>query len=232
MDIQFENVTLRRGDFTLQANLEIASGETVALLGPSGGGKSTLLAAIAGFVPLESGRLVLQGEDVSNTRPADRPVTLLFQEHNLFPHLTIYQNVGLGLRPDLKLDTGDNTRVENAMAEVGLEGFGDRHPDALSGGQRQRVALARALLRQKPILLLDEPFAALGPALKTEMLDLVARIVEDQAMTLVMVTHAPADAERIAAKTILLTDGTAHAPQDTEALLAEPPQALRSYLGG
>ena len=232
MGIQFDAVTLRRGDFVLKADLSIDSGETVALIGPSGGGKSTLLNAIAGFLPLEAGMLVLEGEDMAGQGPASRPVTLLFQDHNLFPHLDIYQNVALGLRPDLKLDPEEKTKVANALGEVGLSGFGQRYPEALSGGQRQRVALARVLLRQKPILLLDEPFAALGPALKSEMLDLVERIVAQQAMTLLMVTHSPADAARIAEKTILVSHGVAQPPRPTRALLADPPEDLREYLGG
>ena len=231
LGIQFEDIKLSRGDFTLKADLSIASGDMVALIGPSGGGKSTLLNAIAGFLAPKAGRLRLEGVDMSGIRPAHRPVTLLFQENNLFPHLSVYQNVALGLRPDLKLDTGDKARVHDALDEVGLDGFEDRFPDALSGGQRQRVALARALLRQKPVLLLDEPFAALGPALKTEMLDLVARIVAQQAMTLVMVTHSPSDAARIAEKTVLIADGVASGPYDTAKMLADPPQALRDYLG-
>ena len=232
LGIQFDDVTLRRGDFTLKADLSISSEETIALIGPSGGGKSTLLNAIAGFIPLDTGKLMLEGENMAGRRPANRPVTLLFQDHNLFPHLSVYQNTALGLRPDLKLSLSEKIRVGEVLGEVGLGEFGDRYPDALSGGQRQRVALARALLRQKPILLLDEPFAALGPALKAEMLDLVARIVAQQAMTLVMVTHSPADAERIAKKIVLVSHGTAYPPQPTKALLADPPPELRDYLGG
>ncbi len=158
-------------------------------------------------------------------------MTLLFQEHNLFGQLSAAQNVGLGLRPDLRLDRAGWARVEAALASVGLEGMGARKPAELSGGQRQRVALARALLRDKPILLLDEPFAALGPALRVEMLDLVARIRDEQGATLLIVSHQPADALRIAPQTILVAEGRAEPPMPTEALLADPPQALRDYLG-
>ena len=109
--------------------------------------------------------------------------------------------------------------------------MGARRPGQLSGGQRQRVALARALLRARPVLMLDEPFAALGPGLRAEMLDLVARIREEQGATLLIVTHAPEDARRIAGQVVLVEGGVAHAPVATEALFADPPPALRDYLG-
>lgn len=231
MALEFDHATITQGSFTLTANLTIERGTTVALIGPSGGGKSTLLNAIAGFTPVTSGTISIDGTDMAPIKPAARPVTLLFQEHNLFPHLTVFQNTALGLRPNLKLTEEDRIRVTGALTETGLEGTETRTPPQLSGGQRQRVALARALLRQKPYLLLDEPFAALGPALKSDMLDLVARITSEQNMTLLMVTHAPEDAKRIAARTILVTDNTAHPPQPTDTLFANPPPALRAYLG-
>jgi thiamine transport system ATP-binding protein len=231
LELRFENARIRRGRFALDADFSVASGETVALIGPSGGGKSTLLEAIAGFVPLESGRLVLGASDMSGKRPADRPVTLLFQEHNLFPHLTVFQNVALGVRPDLKLSPEERVRVADALVSVGLPGRETSYPEALSGGQRQRVALARALLRHRPILLLDEPFAALGPALRAEMLDLVASIIAENSMTLLMVTHLPEDAKRIARKTVIVDDGEAGSPVDTLDLLSDPPASLREYLG-
>jgi thiamine transport system ATP-binding protein len=158
-------------------------------------------------------------------------VTLLFQDHNLFAHLSVGQNVGLGLRPDLRLDAGERARVAAALAETGLAGKEGRRPGELSGGERSRVALARALLRNRPILLLDEPFSALGPALRAEMLDLVARIRAEQGATLLMVSHAPEDARRIADQVVLVDEGKASAPVETEALFADPQPGLRAYLG-
>ncbi|GGA16612.1 thiamine import ATP-binding protein ThiQ [Amylibacter cionae] len=222
---------LLQGEFSLTADLQIEEGHKIALLGPSGGGKSTLLAAIAGFKPPQSGRILWRGEDITNTHPAQRPVTLLFQDHNLFPHLSAAQNIGLGLRPDLKLSRTEHDTVARALARVGLEGHGPKRPAEMSGGQQQRVAIARALLRDKPILMLDEPFAALGPALKQEMLDLVAEIVDAAKATLLMVTHQPEDAIHISDQTLLIANGKAHAPQETTALLANPPEVLRNYLG-
>ncbi|WP_108721611.1 ATP-binding cassette domain-containing protein [Neptunicoccus sediminis] len=231
MTITFDKLELRQGEFSLTADLQIEEGHKIALLGPSGGGKSTLLSALAGFNTPQSGRILWRGEDITGTHPAQRPVTLLFQDHNLFPHLSAAQNIGLGLRPDLKLSRAEHDTVEQALEQVGLKGQGAKRPAQLSGGQQQRVAIARALLREKPILMLDEPFAALGPALKHEMLDLVGAIVDAAKATLLMVTHQPEDALHISDQTLLIAEGKAHAPQDTRTLLANPPLVLRNYLG-
>lgn len=230
MDIKIDKLQIRQGDYSLSADLEI-NGGTTAIIGPSGGGKSTLLLAIAGFVELASGDISIGPEKITNTPPAKRPVTLLFQENNLFPHMTVFQNTGLGIRPDLKLSKAQIEQVEDALEKVGLSGMGTRRPSELSGGQRQRVALARALLRDRPVLMLDEPFAALGPALRHEMLDLVARIRQEQGSTLLLVTHNPEDALRIADNTVLVADGVAMAPRPTAELLSNPPPSLATYLG-
>ncbi|MFQ5438559.1 MAG: ATP-binding cassette domain-containing protein, partial [Paracoccaceae bacterium] len=163
--------------------------------------------------------------------PAARPVSLLFQSHNLFAHLSVFQNVALGVRPDLKLDAAQRSGVTAALERVGLADKAAQFPAALSGGQAQRAALARALLRDRPLLLLDEPFAALGPALRAEMLDLVDEIVSQTCATLLMVTHDPVDARRLGDLTALVADGIVHAPRPTPELFADPPEALRAYLG-
>jgi thiamine transport system ATP-binding protein len=229
--LALEGVVVERDGWRFEADLAVETGAAVAVVGPSGGGKSTLLGVIAGFVPLAAGRVTWAGRDLGASPPAARPVTLVFQEHNLFPHLSVAQNVGLGLHPGLRLTRADRDAVERALGAVGLAGYGTRRPGELSGGERSRVALARALLRERPLLLLDEPFAALGPALRTEMLDLVARIREETGATLLMVSHEPRDALRIAPQTILVAEGRAHPPAPTDALFADPPPALRAYLG-
>jgi len=229
--LALERIEVALGGFRLAADWALEAGSATALIGPSGSGKSTLLALVAGFLAPASGRLLWQGQDITALPPAERPVTLLFQEHNLFAHLTAAQNVGLGLRPDLAIGREGWARVEAALAGVGLTDLGARRPGQLSGGQRQRVALARALLRARPVLMLDEPFAALGPAMRAEMLDLVTRIREEQGATLIVVTHAPEDARRIAGQVVLVDAGRAHPPVATAALFADPPPALRDYLG-
>jgi thiamine transport system ATP-binding protein len=229
--LRLEGVELAQGDFRLRADCQVEPGAKVALIGPSGAGKSSLLSAIAGFFPPVGGRVVWDGQDIGLLPPGARPLTILFQDQNLFPHLTVAQNVALGLRPDLRLSVEQQAQVDTALARVGLQGLGPRKPGQLSGGQLGRAALARALLRARPLLLLDEPFAALGPALKADMLDLVAEVTAETGATLLMVTHDPADAARIADFTVLVADGMAHPPAPTQALFADPPPALSTYLG-
>ena len=229
--LRFDRARMREGDFVLEAEFTVPAGAHVAIIGPSGAGKTTLLSMVAGFVPLDSGRILWGGQVISDLRPGQRPVSTLFQDQNLFPHLTVAQNVGLGLRPDLRLDKGQHAAVARALAQVGLEGLGPRRPAQLSGGQQSRVALARILLRHRPVLLLDEAFAALGPALKTEMLDLTRTIAEANGATILMVTHDPGDALHLAPLTVAVEGGRAHPPRPTAALLADPPPALAAYLG-
>nr|WP_239113315.1 thiamine ABC transporter ATP-binding protein [Shimia biformata] len=229
--MKLESLTIAQGDFALSADFEVTAGQRMAVIGPSGAGKSTLLSVIAGFFAPVGGRVLWQGQDMTGTAPGKRPIAMLFQDANLFPHLSVTQNVGLGLRPDLRLSAEQKQAVTDALDRVGLDGFGARKPAALSGGQQSRVALARILVMNRPLLLLDEPFAALGPALKAEMLDLVAALLDETGATLMMVSHDPEDARRIAPHTVLVADGVAHAPQPTGPLLDNPPPSLRAYLG-
>ncbi|MFB2594470.1 ATP-binding cassette domain-containing protein [Paracoccus sp. p4-l81] len=231
MPLTLDNLLIRQGDFSLAADLKIPVGARVAVIGPSGSGKSTLLNAIAGFLTPQSGRILLDGADLTAQRPGDRPLSILFQDQNLFPHLTVAQNVGLGLRPDLRLDTAQRADVEAALDRVGLSGMGSRKPAQMSGGQQSRVALARVLLRRRGLILLDEPFAALGPALKAEMLALLAQIADQTSATLLMVSHDPDDARAICPLTVVIDAGRATPPVDTAALLADPPPGLAAYLG-
>lgn len=171
--------------------LHILPQEKVAIIGESGAGKSTLLNLIAGFELAHSGEIWLNGENHSKTEPHLRPVSMLFQENNLFPHLNVQQNIGLGLKPHLSFNSLEQEKIVQAASAVGLADFLHRQPNTLSGGQRQRVALARCLLRDKPILLLDEPFSALDPKLRQEMLCLLEQLCEEKKLTLLLVTHQP-----------------------------------------
>jgi len=227
-----EDLTFRYEDMAMAFDLAVEAGECLAVLGPSGAGKSTLLSLIAGFERPLSGRVAIGGRDVTGLKPAERPVTSLFQEHNLFAHLSAGENVGLGLDPGLRLGTAQKAAVSEALARVGLEGLEQRRPAQLSGGQRQRVALARSLVRDKPLLLLDEPFSALDPGLRLEMLDLVRQLQQERGLTVVLVSHNPQDAMRIAGKAAFVARGRVLAAGPTRALLAAgEPEELRIFLG-
>lgn len=203
----------------MRFDLQIDAGERVAILGPSGAGKSTLLSLTAGFLSPVSGQILLNGADHSATPPAKRPVSMLFQENNLFSHLTVRQNMGLGLHPGLKLTAQQKQDLEEIARQVGLSDCLARLPSQLSGGQRQRVALARCLLRSQPILLLDEPFSALDPALRSEMLSLLDKVCGQRHLTLLMVSHNLDDAARIAPRTLLIVDGRIFYDGPTQALV-------------
>ena len=228
--LTFDATVLAQGDFRLSVDLSVSQGVT-AVIGPSGAGKSTLLAAVAGFLEPRAGDILWNDASVIGLPPGRRPVSMLFQDHNLFPHLTIGQNVGLGVRPDMRLDAQQRQVVEAALTEVGLQGFSDRKPGTLSGGQQSRAALARVLVVDRPLVLLDEPFAALGPAMKAEMLQLVRQTLADAGKTVLMVTHDPTDAKAVADHVVMVADARADAPFPTEAIFADPPAALAAYLG-
>ncbi|MCW1875586.1 thiamine ABC transporter ATP-binding protein ThiQ [Erwinia sp. INIA-01] len=205
--LSLTNLTYLYNHLPMRFTFSAQAGERLAILGPSGAGKSTLLSLIAGFLPASSGSLLLDGQDHRDSPPARRPISMLFQENNLFPHLTVAQNIGLGLHPGLKLSHQQKQALQEITRRVGLEEQLQRLPHQLSGGQRQRAALARCLVRQQPILLLDEPFSALDPALRKEMLELVDEVCNERNITLLMVSHSIEDAARIAPRSLLIVDG-------------------------
>lgn len=229
--LTLERLHIVQGEFSLSADWTLPGQALTAVVGPSGSGKSTLLSAIAGFVAPTSGRVVWQGQEITGIAPGDRPISMLFQDNNSFPHLTVMQNVGLGLGPSLRLSADQTTRVQEVLEAVGLAGLGHRKPGAMSGGQQSRAALARVLISDRPVVLLDEPFAALGPALKREMLGLVRRMLVDRGKSALMVTHSPEDAEDWADHVVLVDNGRADAPVATRRFFEHPPAAFRDYTG-
>ncbi|MGB3148043.1 MAG: ATP-binding cassette domain-containing protein [Paracoccaceae bacterium] len=229
--LRIEGLSVRLGDFSLAADFQVEQGRIIAVVGPSGAGKSTLMAVIAGFVAPDAGRVFWQDQDIGALPPGKRPLSMLFQDQNLFPHLTVWQNLALGLDGGMRPGEEQRRRMAEVLQRTGLKGLADRKPAALSGGQQSRAALARALLRARPLLILDEPFAALGPGLRAEMLSLVHETAQESGLTVLMVTHDPKDAAAIADETLLVADGRAHAPRPTAALFADPPPALAEYLG-
>ncbi|MBD1574436.1 thiamine ABC transporter ATP-binding protein [Vibrio sp. S17_S38] len=186
---------------------QLEQGQILALMGPSGSGKSTLLSLIAGFIEPISGDIQVQRKSVLGLAPHQRGIAMLFQEHNLFTHLSVRDNIGLGLHSGLKLTSSDKQQVEQAAQQVGLEDLLDRLPEQLSGGQKQRVALARCFVQSHSIWLLDEPFSALDPVLREDMLQLVKRLAYEREVSVVMVTHHISDAKNMATHFAFMQQG-------------------------
>ncbi|WP_139737454.1 thiamine ABC transporter ATP-binding protein [Aeromonas caviae] len=218
-------------DWQVTFSATLPKGEITALIGPSGAGKSTLLGMIAGFVPVESGTLTFDGQDLLSLGPAKRPVTTLFQDHNLFLHLSVFDNIAIGLHPGLRLNPAQKRQVQEAADKVGLGEMLTRLPEQLSGGQQQRVGLARALVRGRPLLLLDEPFSALDPALRREMLAEVARLACEQGITVLMVSHNPEDAQLIADQVLFIDAGRIALQGKPDILHSSDHPGLLRYLG-
>lgn len=230
--IRLEHVVFRYQDMRMDFDAEIPGGCFLAIIGPSGGGKSTLLNLIAGFETPETGRILIGGADMASLSPGARPVSMIFQDNNVFAHLDVWHNVAIGVAPSLRLSVEQKAAVEEALTKVGLGSLARRKPAEISGGERQRVAVARALVRDKPVLLLDEPFAALGPALRRDMLDLVKALQQERKLTVVMVSHQPEDAVHAATHTAFLQDGHIVALKPTADLFAASDvPGLADYLG-
>lgn len=231
MMIRIDKGLYRHGAFTLAIELRVPRGAFAAVLGPSGAGKSTLLNVIAGFEPLAEGSVMLDSRDMTKAGPAERPVTAVFQDHNSFAHLDAWSNVALGLSPALSLDSKQRSAVDRALDLVGLSALAKRRPGDMSGGERQRIAIARVLVRKRPILLLDEAFAALGPGLRREMLRLIKALHASEGLTTLMVTHQPEDARTTAGSVIFVDKGVVRAPEDTPKFFASKDAGVRAYLG-
>jgi putrescine transport system ATP-binding protein len=189
--IRFEGVGKRFGDFVAveAVDLDIGAGELFSLLGASGCGKTTLLRMLAGFETPSSGRILIDGQDVTGVPPYDRPVNMMFQSYALFPHMSVAANVAFGLKQDGLDKATIKTRVAEMLDMVQMSKFADRKPHQLSGGQRQRVALARSLAKQPKVLLLDEPLAALDKKLREQTQLELVNIQNRVGITFVMVTH-------------------------------------------
>ncbi len=230
--LEIEGLALSYPDFAASYDLVLPEGALCAVIGPSGGGKTTLLHAIAGFERPSAGLLRFAGLDLLPLAPAARPVSILFQDHNLFPHLTAAENVALGLKPSLKLDAAERERVTAALAEVNLAEFAARRPAELSGGQRQRVAIARALLRGKPLMLLDEPFGALDPGLRREMIERVDALRRSHGLTVLMTLHTPEEAAARADLFAYVANGRVEACGPWDMLTAKGGrEPVRRFLG-
>jgi len=207
--IQIENVTKKFGDFTAIDNLtlDIYKNEFFSLLGPSGCGKTTLLRMLAGFEKITNGKILLDGEDISEIPPHLRPINMMFQSYALFPHMTVEKNIAFGLKQDKMPENLINQRVEEMLELVELTDFAKRKPNQLSGGQSQRVALARSLAKRPKLLLLDEPLGALDKRLREQTQFELMDIQEKLKVTFVIVTHDQEEAMTVSSRIGVMDSG-------------------------
>ena len=220
------------GDMDMCFNLDVKAGEILSIIGSSGSGKTTLLNLIAGFNKPTSGKILINDQDINQLSIAKRPVTTVFQAHNLFPHLDVFTNIAIGIQPSLKLSSDNKEQIQHALESVGLSDFEKRLPSQLSGGQQQRVALARALVRKQRILLLDEPLAALGPAMREEIILLIRELVADKKMVALFVSHQPSDALLASTRCAFIHQGRVLELSDCKTMLNQPSlPEIKNYLG-
>ena len=201
-DVQFSYGKDQEAEFVF--DLEAKPEEILVVEGASGVGKSTLLHLVAGLLTPQRGQIIFQGEDITEKKPGQRPLSMIFQSGNLFDHLTCRENVAIGLKPHLRLEESLWKRIDAAMEVLGILPLAHKRPDETSGGQQQRVALARALVRaecqKRDLLLLDEPFSALDPITRQDCIDAVLSLMASRPMTALIVSHDKNDAAALGAK--------------------------------
>lgn len=209
MSLVVEQIQIMRGDFRLSVPfLEVRAGELVCLMGKSGSGKSTLIDAVAGFVSPVSGKIFSAGVEIQELPPESRKIAVLFQQPALFESMRVRENVAFGLRVQGVGRAEREKRARDWLARLEIETLEERLPKTLSGGQAQRVAMARAFIVGFPSLLLDEPFAALDTALRSQMRGLLKKLVKETGTACLMVTHDPLDAEVLGDRVVILDAGT------------------------
>lgn len=218
-----QQLQFKRKDFSLEAHFTLPEGGRLAVMGPSGSGKSTLLSLIAGHELPQQGQITWKNAKVS--------ASLLFQKHNLLPHLTVAQNVGLGLRPSLRFSGSEKDQIDGALQALKMEALKNRLPHELSGGEQQRVALARISLQNRPLVLLDEPFNGLGPGLTHQILEDLFRLQEEKGLTLILTTHNPLEAQLFSEDFLFLDQGQIIERATPSEIFASSHPAIQNYLG-
>ncbi|MEP3276863.1 MAG: ABC transporter ATP-binding protein [Stappiaceae bacterium] len=232
--VRLSNLTLSYGKTVAvpDLDLEIVEGELIALLGPSGCGKTTTMRAIAGLLTPASGKVEIDGRDVTRLAANKRGIGLVFQSYALFPHLSAFENVAFGLRLKRMPEEEIRARTQAGIATVGLTGFETRKPAEMSGGQQQRLALARSLVMEPKVLLLDEPLSNLDARLRLEMRTELQRVQKDTGVTMVFVTHDQAEALALADRVVLMKDGKIEQLGTPNELYAQPATAFAADFMG
>jgi sulfate transport system ATP-binding protein len=234
MGISVEGANKCFGDFQAldDVSIEVPDGSLTALLGPSGSGKSTLLRAIAGLETLDGGRVLIDGEDVSKKPTQKREVGFVFQHYAAFKHMTVFENVGFGLKIRKESKAKISDRVHELLDLVQLHGLADRYPSQLSGGQRQRMALARALAVEPQVLLLDEPFGALDAKVRKDLRAWLRRLHEEMHVTTIFVTHDQEEAMDVAEQLVVMNQGRVEQSGSADDLYEHPAnEFVMSFVG-
>ena len=232
--ITVHNATKRFGDFVAldDVTIDVPDGGLTALLGPSGSGKSTLLRVIAGLEQADEGTVMIGGEDTTRLRVQDRNVGFVFQHYAAFKHMTVYDNIGFGLKIRGADKATIRSRVEELLALVHLDGFAHRFPNQLSGGQRQRMALARALAVQPRVLLLDEPFGALDAKVRKDLRTWLRNLHEEMNVTTIFVTHDQEEAMDVAGQLVVMNQGRVEQSGTANDLYEKPAnEFVMSFVG-
>lgn len=213
------------------APLALSAGKSYALIGPSGAGKSTFFQTIAGFQSQFSGDILWNAQRLNDLAPSQRPISYLFQRHNLFTHLSLRQNIGLGMRADLKLSEHEWREVDELMEELHIKNQASLLPRALSGGQSARGATARVILQKRDIVLFDEPFSALGPAQTQEIRELVMSRLKTQNRILIFVSHQLENISHWADEILWLDEGKIEAPKPANQFFVNASNRVKRYFG-
>ena len=220
------------GDGVENINIQVHEGEFVTMLGPSGCGKSTILRTLGGFLKIDEGEILLDDQAIQDLPPEKRPTAMVFQSYNLWPHMTVYENLMFGLKIRKVPKAIMKKEADEALKLVGMEGYGKKYPNQLSGGQQQRVAIARALLLKPSVLLLDEPFSALDAKIRQQMREELKRIQEELNITVVFVTHDQEEAMALSHRIVVMNKGVIEQVGTPEEIYDNPAtRYVASFIG-
>ncbi len=217
LEIRDMTMLYKNGDGVKNINLSVEKGELVTLLGPSGCGKTTILRTVGGFLKNQSGQVLIDGVDVAGLPPEKRPTAMVFQSYNLWPHMTVYENMAFGLKLRKVPKAEQKRRITEMLELVKMPGFEKKYPTQMSGGQQQRIAIGRSLLLQPDVLLLDEPFSALDAKIRSQMREELRKIQTDLNITVVFVTHDQEEAMALSDRIVVMNKGVFEqigSPQD------------------
>lgn len=232
LEIKNMKKTYPNGDGVENINIQVHEGEFVTMLGPSGCGKSTILRTLGGFLKIDEGEILLDDQSIQDLPPEKRPTAMVFQSYNLWPHMTVYENLMFGLKIRKVPKAVMKKEADEALKLVGMEGYGKKYPNQLSGGQQQRVAIARALLLKPSVLLLDEPFSALDAKIRQQMREELKRIQEELNITVVFVTHDQEEAMALSHRIVVMNKGVIEQVGTPEEIYDNPAtKYVASFIG-